>query len=413
MKICIIGAGFTGLALGYFLTKDGHSVDIFEQSDHLGGLASGIKVGDWFVDRFYHHIFSSDTDIQKLAKDVGFDSWIWKKSNTTSTYYNDTIYPFSSSTDLLRFYPLPLLDRLRTGLVSLSLKLKKSQSGFESITAETWLTKYMGKPSFKVIWKPLLVKKFSDRYYHNIIMSWFWARIYKRTFSLGYPSGGFESLAEAIAIEIKKQGGNIFLNNRVTLVNDLLPIYDRVVYTGPNRLFTKITNNLPDAYLDQAGAGISLSAMTMVLEYNGEILKPNYWININDLSMKSLVCAVNQTGFIHRKHYDDKQIIYLGGYFHPQDKFFRADNKAITKIWLEYLQKLTPNINKNQITKVHIFKADNAQPVMNRDYPRNILPFKTPIANLFLVNIDQIYPYDRGVNYAVVWAKKALPIILR
>lgn len=38
MKISVIGAGFSGLTLGYFLTKKGHSVEFFEKRDRSGGL---------------------------------------------------------------------------------------------------------------------------------------------------------------------------------------------------------------------------------------------------------------------------------------------------------------------------------------------------------------------------------------
>ena len=57
MKIAIVGAGFTGLSLAYYLSKEGRRVDIFEKSSHLGGLASGIKIGEVYIDKFYHHIF--------------------------------------------------------------------------------------------------------------------------------------------------------------------------------------------------------------------------------------------------------------------------------------------------------------------------------------------------------------------
>ena len=47
MNIAIIGAGFTGLAAGYKLTKRKHQVTIFEKDQKPGGLAIGYQEKGW------------------------------------------------------------------------------------------------------------------------------------------------------------------------------------------------------------------------------------------------------------------------------------------------------------------------------------------------------------------------------
>ena len=37
-KVVIIGAGFTGLVTGYYLSKNGIKVDIYEKSSDIGGI---------------------------------------------------------------------------------------------------------------------------------------------------------------------------------------------------------------------------------------------------------------------------------------------------------------------------------------------------------------------------------------
>jgi hypothetical protein len=38
---------------------------------------------------------------------------------------------------------------------------------------------------------------------------------------------------------------------------------------------------------------------------------------------------------------------------------------------------------------------------------------ETPIANLFLANIEQVYPWDRGTNYAIELGEKAAEMVLK
>ena len=58
-NIAIVGAGASGLSIGYELQKLGFNVDIFEKSDNLGGLAGAVQLSKGRIDSFYHHLFKS------------------------------------------------------------------------------------------------------------------------------------------------------------------------------------------------------------------------------------------------------------------------------------------------------------------------------------------------------------------
>ena len=59
-NIAIVGAGASGLAIGYELQKIGFNVDIYEKSSNLGGLAGALELSKGKIDSFYHHLFKSD-----------------------------------------------------------------------------------------------------------------------------------------------------------------------------------------------------------------------------------------------------------------------------------------------------------------------------------------------------------------
>jgi hypothetical protein len=48
-----------------------------------------------------------------------------------------------------------------------------------------------------------------------------------------------------------------------------------------------------------------------------------------------------------------------------------------------------------------VFKGPNAQPVIRRHYRDDLPDHRTPVPGLYLANMQQIYPEDRGQNYSI------------
>ena len=70
-NIGIIGSGISGLACAYFLADKGYSVTIYEREKGPGGLAGSAQVNGVPIEMFYHHFFSSDTELLAMAKELG------------------------------------------------------------------------------------------------------------------------------------------------------------------------------------------------------------------------------------------------------------------------------------------------------------------------------------------------------
>ena len=71
MKVGIIGAGAAGLAAAYELAIAGVEVVIYEKASFVGGQASTFDVESTPLERGYHHLFTSDTDILSLMSEIG------------------------------------------------------------------------------------------------------------------------------------------------------------------------------------------------------------------------------------------------------------------------------------------------------------------------------------------------------
>ena len=70
MKVGIIGGGAAGLAAAYQLTLQSHRPEVFEVAPFLGGQASTFAIGGGQLERGYHHLFVSDTDMADLIQEL-------------------------------------------------------------------------------------------------------------------------------------------------------------------------------------------------------------------------------------------------------------------------------------------------------------------------------------------------------
>lgn len=422
MRVAIIGAGFGGLAIAYKLANKGMDVTVFESDKQPGGLAIGFKEvkWDWSIEKHYHHWFTSDWSVRNLAKEIGHKVIVIRPK--TSTLIDGQIKQLDSPLSLLLFDKLPLLDRLRMAAVLTYLKLTPYWQPLERITAEKFIKKYMGATSWKVLWEPLFKGKF-DKYLDEISAAWFWARIKKRTTSLCYPEGGFLKFAENLTKSIKEKGGKFLFNtpvHSIIKINNVFHIktadknyeFDRVICTLPSPLFVNITRNLPKKYVIEILNLKGIGAVNMVLSLKKQFLTDGtYWLNINKAEHPFLA-VVEHTNFMDKVNYNNQHLLYIGNYVDHSHEYFKFSEDQMFYEFYDSLKKINPDFNEKWVTKKNLFKAYFAQPIYNLNYSHKLPDFKTPIEGLFLCNIQQVYPWDRGTNYAVENGEKVAELVL-
>jgi protoporphyrinogen oxidase len=423
MDIAVVGAGFTGLAAGLKLSSAGHRVTVFEREDSPGGLAAGfrLKNWDWPLEKHYHHVFASDGIFTGLARETGIETDFYRP--LTSVYYQGKIRQVDSPLSLLGFSGLPFADRLRTGFGLASLKINPYWKLLEAMTAREYIIKVFGENSWKVLWAPLFSGKFGI-YADEISAAWFWARIVSRTSRLGYPRGGFGQFAAKLADRIEKSGGRVLFNQPVSQISsgseklsvkiDPRPAleFDRVLCTLPTRIFALLAPDLPEEYKERIASRVGLGAVTLVLTLKKSFLPGVYWLNINDRTLPFL-SVVEHTHLIDPSHYAGNHILYIGNYLPADHPYFSLTDKQLIRLFLPHLTKINPQFSLSWISNSRVFKEAFAQPVITTYYSHRLLPFKTPVAGLFLANMEQVYPWDRGVNYAIKSGQEAANEIIR
>jgi len=420
MKVGIIGGGFTGLTAAYELLCKGHEVVLLEKDNTWGGLSSSFEVLPGVkIERFYHHLFTNDREAINLATRLGLSAKLKVLDGKTSHYYDGEIYPLDSPISVLMFSPLPLIDRLRFGLVTLYLKLVNG-SGLEGTTAVAWLKKWYGRRSYEVVWKPLLVGKFAD-HYEDVSMIWFWARVKKRTQGLIYPEGGFQTIIDKLIEEILSMGGRIEGGVKIQRLGQTgsglwevgvtkgenyyqLGPFDKLTVTTSAKTFLELFPSLPGGYRNKLGAIDYINAQILIMVLNRR-LSTNYWMNIGDKSFPFLVVG-EQSNLLGLDYYGGNSIVYLGNYLGDGDRRLALSEEELLTLYEPYLRKINPEFKKSWVTKSIKFVGPYAQPIVDVNYSARIPPFEVPgFNNLYFATMAQVYPWDRGVNYAIKLAQ--------
>ena len=435
MKIGIIGGGAAGLAAAYELTKKGHRAEVFERAPFLAGQASTFPVGGGQLEKGYHHLFVSDTDMVDLIHELGLgDKLEWLESKV-GLYYGGRIWDFSTPMDLLRFKPLTLAQRFRVGFWTFVLQKTTNWRKFENVTARDWIVAHMGERVYQVIWEPLLRGKFGE-YFDQVSMTWLWGKIYLRVASrgkglqkerLGYPMCSFGEVFDVLGQRVVEQGGQVQISagvNRVLVEDGVakgLEVqlegqnpeskdYDAVIATTPSYIFTRLVPELPDDYRGLLESTQYLSAVLMILELDRP-LSSKYWLNMADRSFP-FVAVIEHTNMIDRSLYGGRHIVYFSNYPSRDSEMYRKSGDELLEEFIPHLKKINPDFDRSWILGYHHHKVDGAQPIIGVNYSQKMPDHRTPIKNLYLANTTQIYPEDRGTNYSVRMGRRVAQMVL-
>lgn len=428
MEVAIIGAGFGGMAAAYDLVRAGHKVAIYESASYPGGLASGFKepFWDWTVEKFYHHWFASDEHMLGLMDELGWKDKVIFKRPYTVVYHGGKFYPFDSILTALMFPGLGWgINKVRFGLVGLYLRLTNDWKRLEQYTAEAWMRRWAGDRVYELMWEPLMVGKFGERYARQVNMAWLWARIKARTTRLGTFEGGFQAFADKLADCLKEMQVQFHFSTAVRSINidgdNGLVLdaehgprrFDRCLVTTSPALLARLAPSLPAHYLKGLLELKSMGAVVMVLALKQRLSeKGYYWYNIPKSAGFPFLALVEHTNFLSPHNFGGDHLVYIGDYLEPEHEYFNLSQAQLLERFLPVLPRFNPQFRPDWIRKAWLNRTPYAQPVPLINHSQNIPVIQTPIPGLYFASMSQVYPWDRGTNFAVEIGRRAARLIL-
>ncbi len=431
-RIAIIGGGIMGISLGYFLSKEGAAVTIYEASPVLGGLAGPIVLEDGTaVDRFYHAILSSDRHLGELCRELGISDQLRFKETKTGFYYNGAIHPMNNMVEFLKFPPLGWIDRFRLGLTVLAAQFIKDWRSLESVSVQSWLLKWGGPTTFKNIWRPMLKAKF-DGGFDNIPATWMWARLVRMKSTrqganqkemAGHLIGGYITLIKAMAEKIKQVGGEVLLKapvqeivieneaaTGIRLAGGEILKYDQVICTLQTPIFQRLIPQAGREYHDYLGKTqyLGIVGPLMVLE---RPLTGTWTINITD-DRFPFTGVIETTAYIDPKYVGGHHLVYLPKYTAPGSEWLNKTDEEIRTIWIENLKAMFPNFDESQVRYFLVHRERFTEPLHNLNQTELIPAIKTPVDGLYLATTAQIYPELTNGEAVSRHARKAADVVM-
>ncbi len=410
-SVGVLGGGALSLGAALRLAEAGRQVTLIEREPQLGGLASGFSVGPSHLEKFYHHIFRTDTTIISFIRELGLgDRLIWGRPNT-STLSNGRIVSLGGIPDLLR---LPLLgppDRMRFLAGIAVLKAIPDERVFKGWTAARWMPKLMGRRGYAVMWEPILRGKFGPRA-DDIAMSWLWSRVHERSLGLGYLRGGFQQLYEAFGERIRALGGTVLtgtaaaairlVDGRVEVQTDSGQVHrvDQLLASLPTRLFTRLAVDLPPDFIERYPGPEHFGAHVLILGLDRPLVPGVYWLNINDRDLPFLA-LVEHTNFLPPADYGGLHLVYFGNYLPMDHPLFGQSDQEVVDSYVTAVRRIRPEFDPSWIKQHWVFRAPYAQPIVTTEYLSTLPPHRTPLPGVFLANMAHVYPQDRGQNYSL------------
>jgi protoporphyrinogen oxidase len=415
-KIVIIGGGLAGLAAAYWLL-DEHDVTVVEKDDELGGMAQSYHVADYYIEKYYHHFFSSDTELKELIAELGLSGRVQWIKGTTGYYWGGKAYPMNTPLEILKFPPMSLLDIFRLGLLVLRTRLVKDVSSYDNITAGEWILETAGRGVFNNFFQPLLNSKFGSSA-AVVSAAWLVGRVKIRSNRgaegerLGYIRDGFQHLVTALTESIQQKGGRIITGNGAEqILQDGGRISGVRLNTGSLSCDTVIST-VPPMTLASMVAPDALDFDLTALHYQGTccallgMSKPlmtdgTYWLNIKaDVPFGALI---EHTNFMPSSDYGGEHLLYIASYFQDkEDPLYAKSEDEVMKMFLDGLESMYPEFDRSDVHWWELGRDAQTAPVYETGYAERILPYKTNIDGLYLAGMfsEANYP-ERSMNGSI------------
>jgi protoporphyrinogen oxidase len=421
--IGILGAGVMGLASGLDLLEEGYGVVVFESAPSPGGLAASFDFGDIRAEKFYHFICGADHTYVRWLRRLGLSSRLKWRRTTMAVFRDGRLFRFGDPLSLMRFPPLSPLARLRYGYHVLKAKRLADWRELEHVRAMDWLVEGEGEEPYRVIWEPLLRRKFGE-HVEDLSAAWIWSRIHRLASSrdglfqesLGLLEGGTDVFIEALGGAVQAAGGQIRCGEAVDEIlldgpgvaavraSGVEHPVDALLSTVPLPILSRIGASLPDEYRRAILDLPNLGVRCVLLKLRAAV-SPHFWINVNDDDLP-LCGLIEHTNLHPPETFGGYHLVYSPMYVSTQDpEYGRADDEVLAET-LGAIARIEPGFDPASVADFRVFRAPHAQPVCPVGFTARLAPIRTPVPNLIAGDTSHLLPHDRSISDSLALSER-------
>ncbi|WP_115562907.1 NAD(P)/FAD-dependent oxidoreductase [Xanthomonas arboricola] len=413
-KYSIIGSGPMGLMAALELLDRGHAVDIYERDDRIGGMSAAFDFDGLSIERYYHFICKTDYPLFKLLDRLDLAEKLKWTDTKMGYFYDGRLYKWGSPFALLSFPHLGPISKLRYALHVMHTKSISDWSALDKENARDWITGWIGKKAYNVMWEKAFGLKFFE-YANDLSASWIGTRIKRIALSrrnlfnesLGYLQGGSAILLDAMVAEIQRCGGRILLGQPIDEVvseagkvtgirvgNDL-HAYDAVISTAPIQYVPAMVPGLPTSFADSVRRIENIPVACVILKLSQPISE-NFWMNISDdgIAIPGLIEYSNLNPGT-----DPAQKILYAPYYMPKThpKWQWSNQQLIDEV-ISYLPKINPAFKPEWVLATHCHRYEFAQTICPPGFQEMLPAMKTPLTGFYMADTAYYYPEDRSIS---------------
>jgi len=242
-NICIIGAGIGGLTAGALLTKQGYKVKIFEKEPLIGGRALSLDASSLTLEkykeilsRFHMHVPFSEPDLKTIFDnnmlngytfDLGYHAiggGAVSNINSVLSEFDEHIEMLESNTGFIKpnGFEIPFLSKcdkiiMLPQILRLLFSSESTMSKLDDVSVTQTIEKY-GKGKMKVTLEVFSRAVTTVNNLDRISTGEMFRaqrNLVKGSKPVGYPKQGLHRLPQTLVDIIKRNGGEISLENPV------------------------------------------------------------------------------------------------------------------------------------------------------------------------------------------------------
>lgn len=399
-NVAVIGAGPAGMTAAYALSKNGVSVDLYEASPHVGGMARSIELWGQIVDIGSHRYFSTDPRVNRLWLEVVGDNYDMVNRLSRILYrgkfYN---YPIKASNALRNLGPL---EAVRCLLSYGKQRLRPHGSDLGD-SFESWVTARFGRRLYQHFFRTYTEKlwgiggdalgaEFATQRIKGLSL---WEAV-KDAVSTGgprhrtlvdefaYPHHGTGQVYERMRASVEQHGGTVHLRTPidsvltegkkvtgVRLASGENHYYDNVISSMP---LTLLVERLPDVPEDVLTANRQLKFRNTVIVYlqvGADHVFPDNWIYVHstDLRMGRISNFRNWSPTLVRGQ--KETILALEYWCFDEDDFWVWDDRRLVDLATEEIAR-TGLVEKSVVKDGAVIRVPRCYPVYQRGYQQRL-----------------------------------------